>query len=98
MARGAIAKRNVVEKLAETFKEDFVGEFNNKIYILADDGGERVQIAISLTCPKVAMETGRAPQGDYDFTKPAEDSKPLEIEITTDERQNIATLLEKLGL
>lgn len=98
MARGAIAKRNVVDKLAETFKEDFVGEFNNKVYVLVDDGGERVQIAISLTCPKIAIETGQAPQGDYDFTKPTEASKPLETEITTDERQNIATLLEKLGL
>lgn len=95
-ARGSIAKKNVEEKLMKIFGEDFIGIYDKKIYVRADDGGEKVQIAISLTCPKNPV--GAAPLEDYDFeAMSAEPPKP-QTEITEDEKQNIADLMARLGL
>lgn len=53
MAKGSVAKVNVANKIAEAFGADYVGcEDGKKWYVWADDGGERVQIAITMTCPK----------------------------------------------
>lgn len=57
-AKGSVAKVNIAEKLATAFGEDYIGEVDKKHYIWADDGGERVQIAIAMTCPKVFIEGG----------------------------------------
>ena len=46
MARGSIAKESVVKKIAAEFGADFIGEYDKKVYVWANDGGERVQIAI----------------------------------------------------
>lgn len=51
-ARGSIAKDAVVKRLMEAFGEDYIGEFDKKQYVWANDGGQKVQIAIALTCPK----------------------------------------------
>lgn len=40
--RGSVAKAQVIEKIREVFGEDYITTENNKTYIWADDGGERV--------------------------------------------------------
>ena len=53
MAKGQNAKNLIGNKIVEIFKKDFIKVEDKKIYLWADDGDvERVQIAISLTCPK----------------------------------------------
>lgn len=104
MARGEIAKKYVVEKLKETFGQDWIGEYSKKYYIYAQENGERIQIAISLTCPKVQVAVADAPAtGDFNF----EDDAPSPViaasgfepaEITTEERERVNDLLKKLGL
>ena len=56
MARGAVAKQLVIKKIAEAFGDDYIGEFDKKFYVWANENGERVQIAISMTCPKTPIE------------------------------------------
>ena len=51
-ARGSIAKDAVIKRLIEAFGDDYIGEFDKKQYVWANDGGQKVQIAIALTCPK----------------------------------------------
>lgn len=54
--RGSIAKQNIINKLQQSFGDNFIGEKADKrIYVLADDGGTKVQIAISLACPKTQI-------------------------------------------
>lgn len=57
--RGEGAKNNVVKKIQEAFGEDFVGIKDKKIYVNAIDSpnNEKLQIAITLTLPKAAVET-----------------------------------------
>ena len=52
MAKGQIAKNYIGNKIVEIFKNDFIKVEDKKIYVWADDGDGKVQIAISLTCPK----------------------------------------------
>lgn len=106
MAKGSIAKEAVIKKIASAFGENFIGEHDKKLYVWANDGGEQVQIAISLTCPKVPIEVNKnisTSSGDWDFT----DDSPTTVvavsnaapaEITEEEKENLAKLMEKLGL
>ena len=55
-AKGTVAKTKVIEKIKEAFGNDFITEIDKKAYVWADDGGERIQVAIALTCPKVPIE------------------------------------------
>ena len=60
MPKGSIAKQSIENKIQAAFGEDYIGVFDKKIYVYADDGGEKVQIAISMTCPKTEMATGQS--------------------------------------
>ena len=93
MAKGSEAKEYVIRKIKETFGEDFVGEQDKKIYVWGQEGGEKVQIAISLTCPK-------NPIGSFNFE---EQEKILEeenktVEITEEEKIKIDELMKGLGI
>lgn len=104
MAKGTIGKQNVIDKIRAAFGSDFIGEYDKKIYVWAEDGGEKVQIAITLTCPKTPVMTTEAPiSGDFNF----EDDAPATVvaaapyqpaEITQEERDTVAQLMAQLGL
>ena len=66
-AKGATAKVNVENKIREAFGADFVGNVDKKLYVWADDGGEKVQICLTMTCPKVPVGVGGENDGiDFD--------------------------------
>lgn len=88
--RGSVAKARVIEKIREAFEGDYITTENNKTYIWADDGGERVQIAISLTCPKNFV-------GAYEGI-PITNDNVNTVEITDQEKHNIELLMNRLGL
>ena len=98
MARGSIAKENVENIIKQAFGEDFVTVQDKKLYVWANDGGERVQISISLTCPKtfVGEESGK-----LEF---AADANPVEASdftpaaITKEETETLEALMKKFGL
>ena len=92
--KGTQAKENVKKNIIESFNKDYIGENNNKLYVLADDGGQKVQIAISLTCPKVGLDIEGKGFVDDIGTYTGE---PV-IEITPEEEENIQTLIKKLNL
>ena len=104
MARGAQAKIDIQKKIAQIFGADYIGEYDKKIYVWAQENGERVQIAISLTCPKVPVEIAAAPAtGDYNF----EDDTPNVVvaagayqpaEISSEERKRVNDLMRMLDL
>lgn len=103
MARGSVAKEEVVKKLKDAFGADFIGEIDKKVYIWADDGGERVQIAISMTCPKNPVATINTKELNYntgiDFTN--EDTvvvAPENTEISDEEKANVRKLMQRMGL
>lgn len=103
MAKGTNAKNAVINKIAMAFGTDYIGEIDKKVYVWADDGGEKVQIAIALTCPKNPVETGgvsTAPVSGWDFSdNVVTASAPVsKAEITPEEQARIADMMNRLGL
>lgn len=101
-ARGTNAKLEVTKKIQEAFGENFVGEIDKKLYVWANDGGEKVQIAITLTCPKTFVGEVRTAQSDggWDFEAPPQtvETTPDPAEFSDKEKENIANLMARLGL
>lgn len=103
MAKGAIAKQEVIKTLQSAFGANFLGEFDKKIYVQASENGEMVQIAISLTCPKNPVAVSNAPviHGDrMDFSDEATiiPTNNSNTEISDEERQTIADMMARFGL
>lgn len=92
MARGDAAKVQVGNMIRQAFGANYVGYADRKHYVWANDGVEKVQIAISLTCPKTGIDGGSAiiTSGGRDFSEPAQ--------ISEKEQQDILDLMKKLGL
>ena len=104
MARGNEGKEYVAKKLEEVFGEDYIGLVDKKYYVWAKEAGQKIQIAIAMTCPKTPVEVGTAPAPSTSDTWDFEDSvrtinvAPVNNEITEQEKQNIADLMARLGL
>ena len=106
MAKGNIAKANVVKKIAEIFGADFIGEYDKKLYVWTQENGEKVQVAISLTCPKTSIDVSGTPipnfSGGIDFedmgVATVAPSAFVPAEITEEETKNIQDLMARLGL
>jgi len=101
--RGNVAKQNVINKIKEAFGADYVGEFDKKIYVFADDGGERVQIALSLTCPKSQIGVIEENKLSYNTGINFEDSNTIiqgkaSSDISESEREKVRELMKKLNL
>ena len=104
MAKGTIGKQNVINKIKQAFGADFIGEYDKKIYVWTTENGERIQIALSLTCPKVPVAISDNPTtGDFNF----EDDAPNVVvaagayqpaEITKEERERVNDWMKRLGL
>lgn len=104
MAKGTIGKQNVINKIKQAFGADFIGEYDKKIYVYTQENGERIQIALSLTCPKIPVAISDNPTtGDFNF----EDDAPNVVvaagayqpaEITKEERERVNDLMKRLGL
>ena len=101
MAKGAIAKENVAKTIAAAFGENYIGEFDKKFYVWADDGGERIQVSIALTCPKVYRGVEDTGEDAFNFEEPAATGTPngfKPAEITKEEQDTLADLMAKFGL
>ena len=101
MAKGAIAKQVVEDKLREVFDKDFIGvdPSTKKIYVQAEEDGEMIQVAINLTCPKTPFVVeGQVTEDGFakgNFSDPTE-FKPAEM--TENEIDNVRRLIRELGL
>lgn len=99
--RGTLAKQNVENKIKEIFGDDFIGVADKKLYVFSDDGGQKIQIAISLTCPKVGIETDSAApswnNAPFDWSSTST-PKNDPLDLTPAEEETVAQLIAKLGL
>lgn len=108
MAKNDAAKALVVEKLKAAFGEDYLGEVDKKHYVMSVENGEKVQVAITLTCPKMPVEfAGMALSGgnkssvesvDFDWGDTNKPAEPQPATVSDEEQENIRKMLQKLGL
>ena len=103
-ARGSIAKSEVVKKIIDAFGDSYIGEFSGKQYVWANDGGQKVQIAIALTCPKTNVGDATSDRTsnvlDFENMSAADvgSATRQRVEITEDEKAHIRKLMAELNL
>ena len=96
MARGAVSKQAVIDKILEMFQGSFV--YGKELRIPMVEDGEQVEIKVTLACAKTNVGDG-AVAGDFESGNAVQVSvteapaKPTQAEI-----DNISKLMDRLGL
>ena len=103
MAKGVKAKSEVHDRIKKAFGSDYIGEFDKKIFVWGnDEGGQKMQIAIAMTCPKTPVgNIVEEKKEAFDWSDSGNESAPSTfkpIEIEDSEREKVAELMKKLGL
>ena len=103
MAKGNKAKEYVAKKLAEIFGEDYIGLVDKKYYVWSQEDGQKMQVAIAMTCPKTPIECDSVPVPTGSDTWDFEDNVKMTAaepvnEISEAEMKNISDLMARLGL
>lgn len=96
MAKGAIAKKEVISKLKEVFPDMF--EYGKELRIPMTEDGARVEIKIALTCAKTNVGGDDASVESGGQTLDFSNETPAKLEPSAEEKQNIAELMSRLGL
>ena len=100
MAKGAESKALVTKKILEIFEGAF--EYNKELRIPLIEGGEQVQIKVTLTCAKENVECGmdNATPGDFPAspTQAPTPTNTTPIAPTDEEKQRVSDLMKMLGL
>lgn len=99
MAKGAEAKANFIQRIKTALGADYIGEVDKKYYVWSTENGERVQLAIALTCPKTPVATE---QTGLNF----EDEVPgnvvigatKKVAMDADEKATLERLMKELDL
>ena len=103
-AKGSILKEEITNELLNSFEGAFLCNGGKELRIQGLENGEIIQIKVALTCAKVNVEapsnigisTAKAPSvstANIDCATPMVNAEP-----TAAEQQNLATLLERLGI
>lgn len=108
MARGADSKLEITRKILETFEGSFLFSDGKEIRIPCQEDGEEVQIKVTLTAAKTNVAPGddnalpEAPKkpdiNSTSMKNSAFSAGTTEIIPTEEEKANVKSLLESLGL
>ena len=101
-SRGSILKKEVTEKILAAFPGSFLYNDGKEIRINGTEEGQLLQIKVTLTAAKVAVEGGNdsvlskteAETGE----KIIQTSEKIPQEPSVEEKERLAMLLNKLGL
>lgn len=106
MARGQAAKQEIMATILETFgSNSFLYNNGKEIRVNTQEDGEPVQIKITFTAAKTAVEPEdeNAIPGALNVTDQVsevkkEESPKIVVEATADEKEAIADLMASLGI
>lgn len=97
MKRGDLAREKVVETIKSAFGDNCLGVQEKKIYVTADENGEKIQFAISITMPKAAVSLADQPHDWSDSPVVNESAKPATA-ISKEDEEKVAALMRTLGI
>ena len=103
-ARGSILKQEVATRILEAFPRSFLYNDGKEIRINGTENGEKLQIKVTLTCAKVAVEGGEdtiLPGENVKTTSSVQTvtaSEQVPQEPTNEEKERLKTLLNQLGM
>lgn len=105
MAKGAESKNIITNKILEMFEGAFI--YDKNIIIPMIENGENIQIKIALTCSKNMVEpgddnvlpgSGIVKNDALPFPEPVASKAAVKVEVTEDEKANVAALMAQLGI
>lgn len=95
MAKGSIAKTNLLERFKTALGADYVGADSDgkKFYFWSTENGEKMQVCITMTVPKTPLTTDSMPK-EMVF-----DDGPVPVSpIGEDEQATLDRLMKELNL
>lgn len=104
MAKGAVAKEQIFQKMLEMFNGSFMYNGGKELRIPWDENGEEVQIKVALTCAKENVYPDNAPReiaaapSQGPVIGSLAETKPENVEPTEEEKKNLEDLMAALGL
>ena len=94
-ARGTESKSVIFNKLKEIYPNSFWEDENKILRIPMNEGGTPIEIKVTLTAAKNILGNGEVESAFPTTSEPAVE-KP--VEMTEEEKENVATLLASLNL
>ena len=101
MAKGAEAKANFIQRIKTALGADYIGEVDKKYYVWSTENGERVQLAIALTCPKTPIASEQASGLNFDDDETGSGlviGAKQRAEMDADEKATLERLMKELDL
>ncbi len=98
MAKGAEAKENLIKRFATAVGADYCGEQDKKYYFWSMENGEKVQVAVSLTCPKTPVMINGV-SNELNFEDDAPVATPTTVkQMDEEEKATLERLMKELDL
>lgn len=98
MAKGAESKKIIFDKLLEVFPGAFMAD-EKTLRIPMTENGDPLEIKVTLTAAKDILGSGAsASGGEMNFESSPSPVAAAPTEPTEEEKKNIETLMESLGL
>ena len=95
MVRGTESKGIIFNKLKEIYPNSFWEDENKILRIPMNEGGNPIEIKVTLTAAKNILGSGAVESAFPTASEPVVE-KP--VEMTEEEKENVATLLASLNL
>ena len=96
-AKGTESKNIIFSKVQEVYPEAFWEEEGKILRIPMNENGNIVEIKVTLTAAKNILGNGETPSAFSAAGAPTETAKPV-VEMTEEEKNNVATLLASMNL
>ena len=101
MAKGQIAKKEIIDKILNVFPDSFLYD-GKEVRINTVENGEPIQIKCTLTASKTIVSPGdenALPEKEHNkINFEAQPVKDTVVEPTAEEKENVKNLLKSLGL
>lgn len=104
MAKGALAKEVIFNKMLEVFEGSFMYNGGKELRIPFDEEGTQVQIKVALTCakdnvePEGGVRRDAAAPSEKDAHEVISENIATVAEPTEEEKKNLEDLMKALGL
>ena len=104
MAKGALAKEYIFNKILEVFEGSFMYNGGKELRIPFNEEGSEIQIKVALTCakdnvePEGGVRKDAAALSEKDVPKVISENIDTIAEPTEEEKKNLEDLMKALGL
>lgn len=100
MAKGSQFKKEVLNKILETFPNSFLYNDGKELRICGQEDGENIQLKCTLTCAKVNVGENEdaAIPGETIMESTSTQVEPSLSAPTQEEKDTVKSLLESFGL